>query len=146
MGKSPVQIGLKACYNLYILRSKRAESPQETDSKADEDKDSEEDRTKFKPPGRSKGRKTEEGKKPCIICNQVPFKGHGNLYRIIEKRAKLLLCAIELNLDEVYTRCSPVKHIFAADIVSHKNCMKSISCNINEILKKLSIMMKQVMI
>ena len=37
------------------------------------------------------------------------------------------MCAIKLDLDEVYTRCSTckiVEHIFAADIVSHKNCMK----------------------
>ena len=39
----------------------------------------------------------------------------------------MFLCAIKLNLDEVYTRCSTyktVQHIFAADIFSHKNCMK----------------------
>ena len=56
------------------------------------------------------------------------FKGDGNLHRICEeKRAELFLCAIKLNLDEVYTRCSTCKtleHIFAADIVSQKNCME----------------------
>ena len=36
-----IQYYLKACYKSYTLRSKRAESLQETDSKADEDKDSE---------------------------------------------------------------------------------------------------------
>ena len=88
-----IQYHLKACYKSYILRSKRAESLQETDSKADEGKDFEEDGNKLKPPGRSKHRKTEEGKKPCIICNHVMFNGDGNLYRICEeKRAKLCFC------------------------------------------------------
>ena len=117
---------LKACYKPYILRSKRAESTQETDS-IDENA-AELDETKFKTPGRSKRRKTDELKNPCIICNQITFKGDSNLHRICEeKRAKLFLCAIRLNLDEVYTRCSTYKtaeHIFAADIVSHKNCIK----------------------
>ena len=39
----------------------------------------------------------------------------------------MFLCAIKLNLDDVYTKCSTyktVEHILAADIVSHKNCMK----------------------
>ena len=82
---------------VIYLRSKRAESLKETDSKANEDKDYEEDGTK--PPAHSK-RKTI----PRIICNQVTFQGDGNPYRIFEKkRAKLFLCAIKLNLDEVYT-------------------------------------------
>ena len=63
----------------------------------------------------------------------------------------MFLCAIKLNLDEVNTRCSTcktktVEHIFAGDIVIHKNCMKGTSCNIKEMLKKLSIMMNQMMI
>ena len=117
---------LKACYKPYILRSKRAESTQETDS-IDENA-AELDETKFKTQGCSTRRKTDELKKPCIICNQITFKGDSNLYRICEeKRTKLFLCAIRLTLDEVYTRCSTYKtaeHIFAADIVSHKNYIK----------------------
>ena len=38
-----------------------------------------------------------------------------------------ILSAIRYNIDEVYTRCRTYKtleHIFAADIVSHSNCMK----------------------
>ena len=51
-----------------------------------------------------------------------------NLYRLCEEnRAQLFLSAIQLNLDEVYTRCATYKtigDIFAADIYSHKNCIK----------------------
>ena len=43
-----IQYHLKACYKSYILQSKRAESLQETDSTADEDKDFEENGTKLK--------------------------------------------------------------------------------------------------
>ena len=49
---------LKACYKPYILRSKKAESTQETDS-IDENA-AELDETKFKTPGCSKRRKTDE--------------------------------------------------------------------------------------
>ena len=79
MLKNSIQYHLKACHKSYILRSKRAVS-------AGGDKDYEEDGTKLKPSGRSKPRKTEEGKKPCIICNQVTFKGDGNLYKICEEK------------------------------------------------------------
>ena len=63
-----------------------------------------------------------------LDCNQTKLKGDVELYRISEaKRAQMFLCAIKLNLDVVYTRCSTYKtkeHIFAADIMSHRNCMK----------------------
>ena len=45
----------------------------------------------------------------------------------VKKRVQMILSAIKLNLDEVYTRCATYKtieHIFADDIFSHKNCMK----------------------
>ena len=119
-------LSFKSMLQAIYIEIKRAESTQETDS-IDENA-AELDETKFKTPRRSKRRKTDELKKPCIICNQITFKGDSNLCRICEeKRAKLFLCAIRLNLDEVYTRCSTYKtaeHIFAADKVSHKNCIK----------------------
>ena len=116
---------MKACYKRYILQSERAPSVQEDDAINDYDDQSKEE---LKTPGRHKRLKAEGDKKPCVICSQLKFKGDENLYRLCEeKRAKMFLCAIKLNLDDVYTRCSTyktVEHIFAADIVSHKNCMK----------------------
>ena len=53
-------------------------------------------------------------------CNQIKFKGDENLYRLCEENlAQLFLSAIQLNLDEVYTRCATYKtigDISAADI------------------------------
>ena len=120
-----IKYHMKACCKRYILQSERAPSVQEYDAINDYDDKSKEE---LKTPGRNKRLKAEGDKKPCVICSQPKFKGDENLYRLCEeKRAKMFLCAIKLNLDDVYTRCSTyktVEHIFAVDIVSHKNCMK----------------------
>ena len=120
-----IKYHMKACYKRYILQSERAPSVQEDDAINDYDDQSKEE---LKTPGRNKRLKAEGDKKSCVICSLLKFKGDENLYGLCEeKRAKMFLCAIKLNLDDVYTKCSTyktVEHILAADIVSHKNCMK----------------------
>ena len=120
-----IEYHMRACYKRYILQSERALSVQEDDAINDYDDQSKEE---LKTPGRNKHLKAEGDKKTCVICSQLKFKGDENLYRLCEeKRAKMFLSAIKLNLDDVYTRCSTyktVEHIFGADIVSHKHCMK----------------------
>ena len=122
-----VKYHLKSCYKSYILLSKRSASIQHDDSGVKGDEDNENGH-ESKTRRRVKRRKVKDDKKPFVICNQIKFKGDENLYRLCEEnRAQLFLSTIQLNLDEVYTRCATYKtigDIFAADIYSHKNCTK----------------------
>ena len=120
-----IKYHMKACYKRYILQEEHAPSVQEDDAINDYDDQSKEE---LKTPGRNKRLKAEGDKKPCVISSHLKFKGDENLHRLCEEKwAKMFLFAVKLNLDDVYTRCSTyktVEHIFATDIVSHKNCMK----------------------
>ena len=59
--------------------------------------------------------------KPCIICNQVKFKGVTKRFRVSEDDpAKNLLKAAAFNKDIVHTRCilyKTAKYIYAADVM-----------------------------
>ena len=109
------------------MLSKRSASIQHDDGGVKSDEDSENGH-ESKTPRRVKQRKVEDDKRSRVICNQIKFEGDENLYRLYEEnRARLYLSAIKLNLDKVYTRCATYKtagYMFAADIYSHKNCMK----------------------
>ena len=65
--------------------------------------------------------------KPCIICNQLKYRGDTKILRISEaRRASLFLSAIKFNKDEVFARCILLGipgDIFAANIMYHKNCL-----------------------
>ena len=67
--------------------------------------------------------------KPCIVCNSLRLKRqHEPLYQICDpNRARLFLAAYSFNKDEVWERCvlyNSIGDIFAADLVSHNDCMK----------------------
>ena len=78
---------------------------------------------------RCERRKSVKSQNLCIICNQVKFKNDTKLFRLCEEsRTETFLKTISFKLDEVYTCCSTydsVDKLFAADILSHENCMKT---------------------
>ena len=115
------------CFKPYMLRSERSQNRHEpTAGSSIVDPVTNIDDTLTSPKTKKK-RESQDGS-VCIICSKPRFKGDANLYRICEaSRAKVFLSAIQYNMDDVYTKCSIYKtkeHIFAADIVSHKGCMK----------------------
>ena len=62
-----------------------------------------------------------------IICGSKTFRKDSKLYRLCETEwAELFLRATKLNMDAVFTKVSifdkPVD-LFAADIMSHRQCM-----------------------
>ena len=65
----------------------------------------------------------------CIICNHKKVKGEKKLFRVSDpNRAKLFIAAYRFNQDDVFARCSiysTAGDIFAADVLSHKLCMKN---------------------
>ena len=121
-----------SCYAPYNLKAKRA-------SKSNLDHTFEQPNETEPEPGPSRSRRevsvspglTTTNKislKQCIICDSIKKKGDGNRYRVSENpRATKFIAAYMFNKDAVYKRCIFLKtpgDIFAADIVSHKNCMR----------------------
>ena len=121
-----IKYHLRTCYAGYRLRKAVAKSP-EKPSQTDEG-----DISSISSPKRHKRRKivkTDPKDKPCIICDQIKFKGTSERHRIEDfKRAVNFLNAFNFNKDIVHTRCilcKTAKDIFAADIMYHKSCMES---------------------
>ena len=89
-----VKYHLKSCNKSYILLSRHSASIQDDDGGVKGDEDSE-NGNESETRRRVKGRKVEDDKKPCLICNQRKFKGNENLYRLCEEnRAQLFLSVI----------------------------------------------------
>ena len=72
--------------------------------------------------------------KPCIFYNKFKFQGDTKRYRISEVNvAKTLLKAATFNKDSVHTQCILFKNVtdvYAADVMYHSNCLKTISKNV----------------
>ena len=67
--------------------------------------------------------------KPCITCNQMKSRGDAKILRTsTARRASLFLSTINLNKNEVLTRCILLGRpgdIFATDIMYRKNCLSN---------------------
>lgn len=127
------------CYRPYILKGKRAKEKQE---KGDEESSSEEeDNIAQHQRQRQKSTAGPSGQlKKCVVCNQLKVKGDSKLYRICEKfRAEQLLKASRFYLDAVFQRTGTledVNSVFAADVHSHKNCIRKYILNYQRDIKK----------
>ena len=67
--------------------------------------------------------------KPCIICNQMKYRGDTKRLRICEAtRANLFLSVIKFYKDVVYIRWALIEKlgdVYAADVMYHKNCLSN---------------------
>ena len=131
-----IKYHVNTCYPRYIRCRERSES--KIESATDEISIQSTPCSSKDPEVRAKRRKIVQSptlphEKPCVICNQIKFKGESKRLRISEKRrANLFLSAIKFNKDDVQTRCilhNTAGDIFAADVMYHKKCLSTYLVN-----------------
>ena len=124
---SVIQYHSNGCYKPYTLQTQRELENRKQKEHRTENNEAEisvlveQDR-------RSKRQKSNDNRSnECIICGKKTFRKDSKLYRLCEtERAELFLRARKLNVDAVFTKVSifdKPDDLFAADIMSHKQCM-----------------------
>ena len=123
--RSKIVYHVKTCQKTYLLKSVRSIGQQVTSPDLDDTYIIDEE-----VPSRAKRRKSNDLNELCIICNHKKVKGEKKLFRVSDpNRAKLFIAAYRFNQDDAFARCSifsTAGDIFAADVLSHKLCMKMI--------------------
>ena len=129
------------CYRTYTRRlSDKSKSPTGDQIGNSKQKLRSKLTTRSKPKIRKKSNYYEARRKEiCVICNKKKHKGVEVKFRLCEEgRVRHFLKATFFLQDNVYTRTcdlTDTRHILAADLFSHKNCMKAY---LNEYDRKLN--------
>ena len=120
---------LHPCYSKYIKKGERA-GEENTDGEEEcepEDLETAESETLPQTRSRTGTAPSSTKKKVCIVCGFKKHQGDIVLNRIeTDKRAWKFLAATNFHKDATYRQtilCKEPKHVFAADVMYHGNCM-----------------------
>ena len=123
---SVIQYHSNGCYKPYTLQARR-ELENIKNGKNIEQKIMKPKVQCYQNSVRQKQKSNDNRSNECIICRNKTFRKDSKLYRLCEtERAELFLRARKLNVDAVFTKVSifdKPDDLFAADIMSHKQCM-----------------------